>query len=434
MPCAVPSEYGPIIYKCNYTYSRENLGHYNCTFSTRSKNTFERHLEKHLCPLDNPKIICPYEGCTFSYTNKKYMGFMPRKGQWKWNNKLITHQIRVHDMKTDYYCEICKKYFSNERSLKGHKDSIHCTSDLYKCKYCEYFTNKKSSLKNHELVHSSEKKYKCDLCDKSFHQPANLYAHKRLHTPGDYFVFKCNSCDYKAYSKSAFTIHNRIHTGEKPFKCEFCEKAFAQKNRLIAHRRIHTGERPYKCDICDYQAIVKTSVRIHKQNNHTEKGIQRRRKKEERVAKLLSENDISYDRELIVDFSCFQTEGHRARVDFVLYREDCILLLECDENEHSWYETSCETRRMMDIYSAIAGKYKNVLFIRYNPDSFKINEVRKIKKRCEKESKLIETILNYRQIYPFEVIYLDYSTIEGKGIFYDDVSFSEFREISQFVW
>ena len=63
-----------------------------------------------------------------------------------------------------------------------------------------------------------------------------------------------------------------------------------------------------------------------------------RKKKEERIAKLLKDNDIQFDREFTVPFSCFQSEGKCARIDFVITKEWGYILLEVDENQHSWYD------------------------------------------------------------------------------------------------
>ena len=72
----------------------------------------------------------------------------------------------------------------------------------------------------------------------------------------------------------------------------------------------------------------------------------------------------------------------------------------------------------MDSYSAIAGKFDQVLFIRYNPDTFAIDGTRQRLDRKTRESNLVDTILNFKQRFPFEVVYLNYTTYDGKPPFF----------------
>ncbi len=47
------------------------------------------------------------------------------------------------------------------------------------------------------------------------------------------------------------------------------------------------------------------------------------------------------------------------------------VIVECDENQHRDRPCECEQRRMIEIYQSLGGM--RVLFIRYNPDGYKIN-------------------------------------------------------------
>jgi hypothetical protein len=147
---------------------------------------------------------------------------------------------------------------------------------------------------------------------------------------------------------------------------------------------------------------------------HTKEGQQRRKVKEERMAKFLESEGITFEREFSVPFSCFETEGKCARVDFVVAREWGSILLEVDENQHSWYAQKCETRRMMDIYSSLIGQGK-IVFIRYNPDAFKVDGKKYKIKTLEKHSKLLQIMNEYEPDLDLEIVYLFYDMNADKA-------------------
>ncbi len=69
---------------------------------------------------------------------------------------------------------------------------------------------------------------------------------------------------------------------------------------------------------------------------------------------------------------------------------DCgthIVVLECDENQHSEYPCSCEQTRMVNITSSYGGI--PVIFLRYNPDRFRDKDGNKSKILKSKRHKLL---------------------------------------------
>jgi hypothetical protein len=51
--------------------------------------------------------------------------------------------------------------------------------------------------------------------------------------------------------------------------------------------------------------------------------------------------------------------------------EDYVLIVEVDENQHEDYETSCENKRLCELYKDFG--FRNMLCIRFNPDNY-VNE------------------------------------------------------------
>ena len=48
-----------------------------------------------------------------------------------------------------------------------------------------------------------------------------------------------------------------------------------------------------------------------------------------------------------------------------------IIIIEIDENQHVKYNSSCENKRIMELYTDV--DYRSIVFIRFNPDDYTIN-------------------------------------------------------------
>jgi hypothetical protein len=75
------------------------------------------------------------------------------------------------------------------------------------------------------------------------------------------------------------------------------------------------------------------------------------------------------------------------RVDFTFEMPSVVVLLECDEKQHSGYIKRCELVRQAEVGLGFGGL--PVHWIRYNPHAFKINGTTRITKRGERESTLL---------------------------------------------
>lgn len=65
------------------------------------------------------------------------------------------------------------------------------------------------------------------------------------------------------------------------------------------------------------------------------------------------------------------------RPDILLDMKDFILIIEIDEDQHKKYEEICENKRIMEISQDL--KFKNMVFVRFNPDKYIKKDKTKIK-------------------------------------------------------
>jgi len=81
------------------------------------------------------------------------------------------------------------------------------------------------------------------------------------------------------------------------------------------------------------------------------------------------------------------------RPDLLLHLGDQVIVVECDENQHTDYDCSCENKRLMEISQDV--DHIPLVFIRFNPDDYVKDGLKttscwndgKIKKSKEKEWK-----------------------------------------------
>ncbi|XP_068231411.1 oocyte zinc finger protein XlCOF6-like isoform X1 [Palaemon carinicauda] len=161
-------------------------------------------------------------------------------------------------------CEICKKYFCSDSTLKQHKQAVHGLGKP-KCSICEKDFASLDIMKRHMLLHSDEVRYLCDVCGKTFVRLDRFNKHMKRHV-GER-PFQCITCNKTFRDKYILNLHSRKHTGERPFLCNICGKSFSSKSTLRIHISRHTGDSQYKCDICNktfaYSTYRTAHMRIH---------------------------------------------------------------------------------------------------------------------------------------------------------------------------
>ena len=137
-------------------------------------------------------------------------------------------------------------------------------------------------------------------------------------------------------------------------------------------------------------------------------------KKEENLQTLFSQEQIPFEYQTIFDFITVDDYQYECcLIDFSIKKENVQILIEVDEFQHTNinYSLRNEIQRMLQVNKKLNDK---VIWIRYNPDRYKVNGVFKQKPEIEKEFILLNTITNITKYLQYKYIYLFYDTISIK--------------------
>jgi hypothetical protein len=382
--------------------------YYACTLHT--------HMLVH--EEDRP-FKCDYEDCSASF---------------KRNEHLVKHKM-IHDREKTFTCDYdgCTgKSYSTFAKMISHIRETH-TDKPYRCTFdgCESSFANYSNWKCHEEYHSDDRKYMCQECEAYFKTQSSLYNHKLIHGDKRY---KCEICDISFSRLHHLKTHMAVHTGEQKYCCDLCESKFTQSASLNVHRLIHSGERPHKClhDNCDEAFTTTSHLYRHVERFHTEEGMLRKKLQEVKIEKALKQAGIDHVREHTIDFRCIRDmDNHFARIDFVIQHRNYIIFLEVDEDQHRFSSASCDMNRMSKIIEtlAIEGNTLPIVFIRYNPNAYRVDgELQKVLKK-DREEKLIELLSDERSIIYntdqlLSVLYMYYDMIDGEPEVFTDEEYN----------
>ena len=211
----------------------------------------------------------------------------------------------------------------------------------------------------------------------------------------------CRDCDGSAFcghgirkqtckecSPSSFCKHNKTK-----YECKECGGT-----RFCGH-----GKRKEWCKDCGGSALCKSEWCSSKKqkkydgycwfcyvNMFPDKPVARNFKTKERAVVDYVKSQFEF--EWICDRRVAEGCSLR-RPDLLLHLGDQVIVVECDENQHTDYDCSCENKRLMEISQDV--DHVPLVFIRFNPDDYTKDGVKttscwndgKIKKSKEKEWK-----------------------------------------------
>ena len=200
------------------------------------------------------------------------------------SNAVKIHKENVH-MKIRHTCPQCRTKATTKSNLTMHITKYH-TEENIPCQKCDdtIFVTRWEFLNHKRDIHSKEKKEKvpkpkkarqiCDMCgyEPSYSSPTAIRVHKAAVHLGIKHV--CDQCGKECTTKSNLTKHVVKYHGEG-FPCQSCDFKAPLKDGLKFHiESVHLGIR-YQCNFegCSYSSVLKTSLRIHRAREHSEKVI-----------------------------------------------------------------------------------------------------------------------------------------------------------------
>ena len=105
--------------------------------------------------------------------------------------------------------------------------------------------------------------------------------------------------------------------------------------------------------------------------------------------------DVPFEYQYYLPFAgCeLDSETKCCYIDFVLHMPWGVVFLENDEHQHDHQSPSCDVRRDFDAVASVAlGSTQKVVFLHFNPDTFKVGGTTLCTTRKERYSKLLDTL------------------------------------------
>ena len=279
-----------------------------------------------------------------------------------------------------YECYIgtCRKAFYEQHRLDLHI-VIHSTFKLYACDQCTSSFRSLQSLKRHKLIHRNMYPYRCTAaaCFKQFRHQSSLLRHTRL-THSNEMPFSCPVCGDPSpipVSQQHQDLHS-VKSGMRGISCPYqdqstllfdntvdgisCDLHFSNEHCLSFHvKKTHDANRPL---------MIRSETLVY-----------------EALKRKFGKELVQYDHENTLDASCVPNKDGAKR-----YRPDLRVLcveidgyplhcfIEIDEFQHR--RDACDLSRMIHIYQLLRSesgpKPADVLFIRFNPHAYRVDQVK----------------------------------------------------------
>lgn len=307
----------------------------------------------------------------------------------------IKHDINPNNKYKMHKCDHCAFESKNIRSLNRHVRNIHRVGKykIHRCNYCTYESTEKGNLKEHLFTQHDigcGQIYKCDHCDFKTKYNRSLKTHLYTqHNIGNGKIYTCEYCTYETKTKGHLMRHYELvhDLGDKV--CGYCQ---GNCFRIRSYKDKNVGK-VVVCNKC-YKKVTGYKCRA-----------------EEDMIKFIENHDILQNfivsmNKIIKHDSC----NTKRRPDILLSSGDLHIVIECDEKQHQHYSPICESGRIDEILD----EFKNgkVVFIRWNPDHYKVYKSVKKLNRAERLNRLGVTVMNIIDNQPKEhikVVYMFYN-------------------------
>jgi hypothetical protein len=254
---------------------------------------------------------------------------------------------------------------------------------------------------------------------------------------------KCKICNVTAVCfgyinqpKTHCSRHKLPLMFKKKYYCQECDEiaeyGVEEPYHCFTHKKDNElcllGQKCKQChrenELCNKDRICLTYCKPTETTLTIKKII---KKKEVLVLAYIDNNlktELKSTDDKIIDNSCVKRRPDR------LY--DCgthFVIIEIDENQHGFYTDGCaldkisqENRRMIQILEALSMGIVPVIFIRFNPDNFRVKE-KLMKVNMQKRLEILLKWLEYSLKYDVEKF--NGSMINVKYLFYDEYDETE---------
>lgn len=362
---------------CNTFKSKSDLKIFNCDemycYYTTKRNG---HLKRHLWEVHNlgdlKTFKCDETGCEYlcksNYNLKRHLRDKHNLGNFK--------NFKCNEVGCGYVCK-------TNGTLTVHRTHTHNLGDIktFNCTKtgCDYTSKSNGNLKRHMMYNHNTgdlQTFSCDTdgCDFTTIRNGDLKKHMMYkHNIGSFETFNCvvDRCNYTSKIRRNLKRHLEcMHDlGDK-----VCELLGCNVFKLHAYTDINAGKLKV-CKKCFKKATGYSSTSEEQMVKYIEKDI--------RIAPYVISKDM-----ILKGALC----NTKRRPDMYISSSlDLHLLIECDENQHRSYNPSCEMGRMDELIDELPVGRK--VFIRWNPDSYKVNGISGKKSRKERLKELTDLIL-----------------------------------------
>ena len=209
-------------------------------------------------------------------------------------------------------------------------------------------------LENMQYV---RKKTTCTECSKRaiFGIPGEQTSRCRTHKTPDMISFDSSICAFEGCTKYAsFGINTQkkyCHTHKSNEMVQLRGKHCCTPNcqTLVNHKTRLNGY-CVRCFIYQFPDSPITTIFKVKEKHMVDF-----------INEHFADHTIRHDK--TIDGGC-----SKRRPDVLIEKYTHVIIIECDEEQHKSYDTTCETQRINDIYTDLGDR--SIVLIRFNPDSY----------------------------------------------------------------